>query len=86
MHFTEPVTFGFSGFSTTRRSAPKAGRSELGPGRCSLLLRTVRSVNTCFCIVPVRGSPRCRGRPPEGPDGPRTGDFSKKLWYFGQST
>jgi hypothetical protein len=33
MHFTEPVTFGFSDFSTTGRSAPEAGRSELGPKR-----------------------------------------------------
>jgi hypothetical protein len=49
MHFTELVTFRFFWFfSTTRRSAPKAGRSELGPGWCSLLLRTVRSVNSCF--------------------------------------
>jgi hypothetical protein len=45
MHFTEPVTFGFSGFSTVGWYAPEAGRSVLGPGRCSLLLRTVRSVN-----------------------------------------
>jgi hypothetical protein len=45
IHFTEPVTFGFFGFSTTGRSAPEARRSELGPGRCSLFLRTIRSVN-----------------------------------------
>jgi hypothetical protein len=39
MNFTEPVTFGFSGFSTTgwstpevERSAPEAGRSALGLG------------------------------------------------------
>jgi hypothetical protein len=55
MHFTEPVTFGFSGFSLT-------GRSTLGLKRCSLLHRTVHSVNLCFCSVPVRGTPRCRGR------------------------
>jgi hypothetical protein len=48
MHFTEPVTFGFSSFSTSGLSTPKAGRSELGPGRCSLLLRTVHSVNVSF--------------------------------------
>jgi hypothetical protein len=39
---------GFSGFSTGGRSAPEAGRSELGSGRCSFLLRIVRSVNACF--------------------------------------
>jgi hypothetical protein len=38
------------------------GRSALGLGRCSLLHRTVRSVDLCFCGVPVRGSPWCRGR------------------------
>jgi hypothetical protein len=38
IHFNEPVTFEFffSGFSTGGWSAPEAGRSELGPGRCSL--------------------------------------------------
>jgi hypothetical protein len=51
LHFTEPVTFGFS---PTGRSAPEAGR-------CSLLCWTVRSVDLCFCSVPVRGSPWCRG-------------------------
>jgi hypothetical protein len=62
IHFTKPVTFGFSGFSPTGRSAREAGRSALGLGRCSLLHRMVRSVNLCFCSVPVRGSPWCRGR------------------------
>jgi hypothetical protein len=57
MHFTKPVTFGFSGFSTGRRSMPEAGRSVLGPGQCSLLLRIIRSIIVCFCSVPVRGSP-----------------------------
>jgi hypothetical protein len=55
MHFTEPVAFGVSVFSTT-------GRSALGLGWCLLFLRTVRSVNLCFCSIPVRGSPWCRGR------------------------
>jgi hypothetical protein len=55
LHFTEPVTFGFFWFSPTERSA-------LGLGRCLLLRRTVRSVDLCFCSVPVRGSPWCRGR------------------------
>jgi hypothetical protein len=52
MYFTEPVTFEFSGFSTSGRFAPEAKRSELGPRRCSLLLRRVRSVNAVlhsFC-------------------------------------
>ena len=62
IHFIEPVTFGFFGSSPTGRSAPEAERSELGLGRCSLLHRTVCSVNLCFCSVPVRGSPWCRGR------------------------
>jgi hypothetical protein len=57
MYFAEPVTFEFSGFSTTGRSAPEAGRSSLGPRRWSLLLRIVRSINSCFCSVPIRGSP-----------------------------
>jgi hypothetical protein len=57
MNFTEPVTFGFFGFSTTGRSAPEDGRSVLGLGRFSLVHRTVRSVNLCLCSVPVRGSP-----------------------------
>jgi hypothetical protein len=62
LHFTEPVTFGFFWFSPTGWSSPEAGRSALGLGRCSLLRRTVRSVDLCFCSVPVRGSPWCRGR------------------------
>jgi hypothetical protein len=57
-----PSPSGFSGFSTTGRSALEAGRSALGLEQCLLLLRTVRSVNICFCSVPVRGSPWCRGR------------------------
>ena len=55
IHFTEPITFRILWFSPT-------GRSALGLGRCSLLLRTVRSVNDVFCNVPVRGSPWCHGR------------------------
>jgi hypothetical protein len=52
----------FLDFSTVGRSAPEAGRSVLGPERCMIFLRTVSSVNTCFCSVPVRGFPWCRGR------------------------
>jgi hypothetical protein len=57
MHFTELVTFGFFWFLATGRSVPEAGWSALGLGWCSLLHRTVRSVDLCFCSVPIRGSP-----------------------------
>jgi hypothetical protein len=43
IHFTEPVTFGFFGSSPTGWSAPEAGRSAHGLGRCLLFHRTVRS-------------------------------------------
>jgi hypothetical protein len=56
INFIEAVTFGFFGFSTTGRSAPEARWSALGLGRCSLLHWTVRSVNLCFCSVPIQGS------------------------------
>jgi hypothetical protein len=62
IHFTEPVTFGFFWFSPTGRSAPEAGRSALGLGRCLLLHQTVRSVDLRLCSVPVRGSLCCCGR------------------------
>jgi hypothetical protein len=62
IHFTEPVTFGIFWFSPTGRSAPEAGRSALGLGWCSLLYRTVCSVDLRLCSVPVRGSLWCRGR------------------------
>jgi hypothetical protein len=55
IHFTELVTFGFFGSSPT-------GRSMLGLGRCLLFRQTVRSVDLCFYIGSVRGSPWCRGR------------------------
>jgi hypothetical protein len=57
IHLTEPVTFGFFGFSPTGRSASEAERSARGRGRCLLLLRTVRTVDLDFCIGSVRGSP-----------------------------
>jgi hypothetical protein len=57
IHFTEPVTFGFFGSAPTGRSAPEASRSTLGLERCLLFHRTVRSVDLCFCIGSVRGSP-----------------------------
>jgi hypothetical protein len=55
IHFTEPVTFGFFWFSPT-------GRSALGLGRCTLLHRTVHSVDLRSYSVPIRGSPWCCGR------------------------
>jgi hypothetical protein len=61
IHFTEPVTFGFFGSAPTGRSAPEARRSALSFGRCSLLHRTVRSVDLRLCSVPVRGPLWCRG-------------------------
>jgi hypothetical protein len=57
IHFTEPVTFGVFGSSPTGRSAPKAGRSALGLGRCLLFRRMVRIIDLCFCIGSARGSP-----------------------------
>jgi hypothetical protein len=76
IHFTEPVNFGFSGSSPTRRSTPEAGRSALGLGRCSLLHRTVCSVDLCFCSVLDRGSPWCHERSARR-------CFSKKLLLSG---
>jgi hypothetical protein len=55
IHFTEPVTFGFFGSSAT-------GWSAHGLGRCLLFLRTVLSVELCFCSGSVRGSSWYRGR------------------------
>jgi hypothetical protein len=62
IHFSEPVTFGFFGFSPTGRSAPEAGRSVQGFGLSLLFLRTVCSVDLDFCIGSVRGSSWCCGR------------------------
>jgi hypothetical protein len=53
IHFTEPVTFGFFGSASTGRSAPEAGRSELGLGRCLLLQQTIHSVDLCICSIYV---------------------------------
>jgi hypothetical protein len=93
MHFTEPVTFKFFCFSTTGRSTPEAGRFALGLGWCLLLHRMVRSVNLCFCNIPVRGSPWCRGRSTARARTVRVQVFFQKaspvrnnLRYSGQST
>ena len=66
IHFSEPVTFGFFGFSPTGRSAPEAGRSAQGLGRSLLFLRTVRSVDLYFYIGHVRRLSWCRGRSAAG--------------------
>jgi hypothetical protein len=57
IHFTEPITFEFFGSSPIGRSVSEAGQSALGLGRCLLFHRTVHSVDLCFCIGSVRGSP-----------------------------
>jgi hypothetical protein len=62
IHFSEPVTFGFFGSLPTGLSAPEAGRSERGPRRSALILRTVHSADSDFCIGSVRGSSSCCGR------------------------
>jgi hypothetical protein len=53
IHFTEPVTFRFFDSAPTGRSAPEAGQSALGLGRCLLFHWTVCSVDLCFCIGSV---------------------------------
>jgi hypothetical protein len=83
IHFTEPVTFGFFWFFTTGRSTPEAERSALGLGRCSLLHRTVRSVDLCLRSVPIRGSPWCRGWSAAMARTVRAKVFSKKLLLSG---
>jgi hypothetical protein len=94
IHFTEPVTFGFFWFSPTGWSASEAGRFALGLGRCSLLHRTVRSVDLRLCSVPVRGSTllEMKGRTlvigaadgqPQGPGQSVLKCFSKKLLLSG---
>jgi hypothetical protein len=62
IHFSEPVTFGFFGFSPTGRSAPEAGRSARELGQSLLFLRTVRSGDLYFCIGSVRRVSWCCGR------------------------
>jgi hypothetical protein len=67
MHFIEPVTFDFFWFSTSGRSAPEAERSELGPTRRSLLLRTVHSVRASFAQFMSEAHLSVADGPPEGP-------------------
>jgi hypothetical protein len=60
MHFTEPITFWFFGLRA------EAGWSELGPRRCSLLLRIVRSVKSCFAQFLFESHPSIADGSPEG--------------------
>jgi alkylhydroperoxidase family enzyme len=62
IHSSEPVTFGFFGSLPTGRSAPETGRSDRGLQRSALILRTVHSADSDFCIGSVRGLSLCRGR------------------------
>ena len=55
IHSSEPVTFGFFGSLPT-------GRSERGLRRSALILRTVHSADSDFCIGSVRGSSWWCGR------------------------
>jgi hypothetical protein len=43
---------------------PEAGRSTLGLGRCSLLLRIVRSVNVVFAVFLSEAHPSVADGPP----------------------
>jgi hypothetical protein len=83
MHFTKPVTFGFSSFSTIGRSAPEAGRSALGPEWCWLLLWTARSVNSIFAMFLSEAHPSVVNGLLQGPGRSAHRCFSKKLLLFG---
>jgi hypothetical protein len=93
IHFTEPVTFGFFGFSPTGRSAPEAGRSARGLERCFLFLRTVCSVDLDFALVLSEGHPGVADGSPQRPGRSALSLFFQKaspLWnnlrYSRQST
>jgi hypothetical protein len=85
IHFTEPVTFGFFGFSPTGWSAPEPGRSAPGPGRSAVLT----CVYAVFLSEPHFG---VVDGPPQGPRRSALGLFFQKaslvrnnLRYSGQS-
>jgi hypothetical protein len=48
-------------------SALEAGPFELGPGQCSLLLQTIRSVNASFAKFLSEAHLGVADVPPEGP-------------------
>ena len=85
IHSSEPVTFGFFGSLPTGLSAPEAGRSERGPRRSALILRTVHSADSDFCIGFVRGSSWCRGRSALGLFFQKASPVRNNLRYSGQS-
>ena len=61
-------SYGSKGYPCFRvLTAPKAGRSAFGLGRCSLLLRTVRSVNVVFTVFLSEAHPSVADGPPQGP-------------------
>jgi hypothetical protein len=82
LHFTEPVTFGFFWFSPIGRSAPEARRSALGLGRCSLLRRTVHSVDLCFAVFMSEGHLGAVDGPPQRLGRSARRCFSKNLLLF----
>jgi hypothetical protein len=86
IHFTEPVTFGFFGFSPTGRSAPEAGRSARGLERCFLSFGR-SAVETCvFALVLPEGHLGVADGPPQRPGRSALGRlacFSKKLLLSG---
>jgi hypothetical protein len=65
MHFTEPVTFGFSWFLTTRRSAPEAGRSAPNSARFSFGRSVV--LTHIFAVFLSEAHPGVADGPPQGP-------------------
>jgi hypothetical protein len=92
IHFSEPVTFGFFGFSPTGRSAPEAGRSARGLRRSALFLRTDIMQTWIFALVLSECHPRVADGPPQGPGRSVPGLFFQKaspvrnnLRYSGQS-
>ena len=58
-------------------------RSALGLGWCSLLLRTVRSVNDVFAVFLSEAHPGVTDGPPQGPRRSPHRCFSKKLLLSG---
>jgi hypothetical protein len=77
-------SYGSKGYPCFRvLTAPKAGRSAFGLGRCSLLLRTVRSVNVVFTVFLSEAHPSVADGPPQGPGRSAHRCFSKKLLLSG---
>jgi hypothetical protein len=63
-----------------RRSTPDAGRSALGLGRCSFLLRTIHSVNATFAVFLSEAHPSVVEGLPQGARAVHAQEnFQKKL-------